>query len=55
MKEQVLNEILGTLKSKIQTNQYKIAHNYVSEFFEIIKDDEQFDTQILSKYVTNTY
>jgi hypothetical protein len=55
MKEQVLNEILGTLKSEIQTNQYKIARNYVSEFFEIIKDDEQFETQILSKYVPNTY
>jgi hypothetical protein len=55
MKEQALNEILGSLQSKIQTSQYKIARNYISEFFEIIKDDQQFETQILSTCIPNTY
>ncbi len=54
-KEQVLNEILETLQSEIQTSQYKMARNYISEFFQIIKDDEQFEAQILSKCTPNTY
>jgi hypothetical protein len=55
MKEQVLNEILGTLQSEIQTSQYIMARNYISEFFEIIKDDKQFEAQISSKCIPNTY
>ena len=54
-KEEEFNQILGTLENKIKTSQYKEAKNYISGFFEIIKDEEQLESQILSKCIPNTY
>jgi hypothetical protein len=54
-KEQDLYSILETLENEIRTSNYKEARNYISGFFEIIKDEEQFEVQIRSECLPNTY
>lgn len=55
MKEEEMLAIVQTLENEIQAKQYKVASNYISEFFEIIKDEKEFEAQIVSQCIPNTY
>lgn len=55
MKEQEIYKILESLDGEIRNSDYKVARNFISEFFEIMKNEEQFEAQIISQCVPNTY
>lgn len=55
IKEQEFYDIMARYENDISTNDYKVARNYLSGFFEIIKNDKLFNSQILSKCQPDTY
>jgi hypothetical protein len=48
LNEKVFQETLNTYQKEINSNEFKIARNYLNSFFEILKNDKEFNAQILS-------
>lgn len=53
--ENAMLEILESYQNQIQASQYKNARNYLMGFFEIIKNEEQFSSQISTKCIPSTF
>jgi hypothetical protein len=49
--EQIFLETMNRYQKEINSNDFKIARNYLNSFFDIIKNDREFNDQILSNCI----
>ncbi|MFD2200161.1 hypothetical protein [Shivajiella indica] len=49
MNEQIFTETLNSFQKEISSNDFKIAKNYLNSFFDILKNDREFNNQIIAK------
>jgi hypothetical protein len=51
MNEKIFQETMGSFQKEINSNEFKVARNYLSGFFDILKNESEFNEQILSKCI----
>jgi hypothetical protein len=51
MNEKIFQETMGSFQNEINSNEFKMARNYLSGFFDILKNESEFNEQILSKCI----
>lgn len=51
MNEKIFQETMGSFQKEINSNEFKVARNYLSGFFDILKNESEFNEQVLSKCI----